>query len=138
MVYSGRVSLMMRVSMFSTTAAFFRFLIVDVLLDVLRFPLWWYARGAVVGAAWWRAQLKNGSDALALIVLAKNLGRPMFGDYTREGRAISFGVRLVQLVVSFALYLLWVLVVTAAWCAWFFVLPALIYLVLWISSYARA
>lgn len=123
-------------SMNNQALVFIRFLAVDVVMDVLRFPLWWYSRGVVRGAQWWRRQLKNGSDLLAITVLAKNLGRPMFGDYTREGRAISFGVRIVQLTISTVLYLAWLAVTTILWLCWFLLLPAVIVFFLYELSHA--
>ncbi|MBI3956881.1 MAG: hypothetical protein HY340_02725 [Candidatus Kerfeldbacteria bacterium] len=109
---------------------FARFVFVDVLFDVVRFPFWWYARGVTKGFRWWLEQLEDGEERLALIVLIKNLGRPMFGDYTREGRAISFVVRIVQLAVSIILYGVWTILVTLAWVVWFLAIPAVIFYVL--------
>jgi hypothetical protein len=114
---------------------FLRFLVVDVAFDVLRFPLWWYQHGVVAGFRWWVQQLEGGEARLALIVLMKNLGRPMFGDYTREGRAISFGVRLVQLVVSIALFIVWFAVITVLWFSWFLLFPAILLLLIYLLGY---
>ncbi|MFH1171139.1 MAG: hypothetical protein V1778_01195 [bacterium] len=109
---------------------FFRFLIVDILWDVVRFPVWWFRYGLTNVARWWVGKVVSGEERLALVVLMKNLGRPMFGDYTREGRAISFGVRIVQLAVSLVLFAGWFVVITLLWIAWFALLPATIALLL--------
>lgn len=114
---------------------FLRFVFVDFLWDVVRFPVWWFHRALVSGAFWWSRQLRDGEERLALTVLMKNLGRPMFGDYTKEGRAISFGVRIIQLIVSLALFVLWFFVVTIGWIAWILVLPAIVVFILSVALY---
>lgn len=108
---------------------FVRFLVTDIVLDVVRFPVWWYTRGAAQVAAWYGQQLGFGIDRLALIVLLRNLGRPMFGDYSWQGRIISFFVRIVQLIVSIILFVGWFAWHTAVFLAYFALLPAVVWLV---------
>ncbi len=109
---------------------FVRFLVTDIILDVVRFPVWWYTRGALHVAGWYGQQLAFGIDRLALLVLLKNLGRPMFGDYSKQGRLISFFVRIVQLVVSTILFFGWVVWHTLVFLAYCILLPAVIWLIL--------
>ncbi len=116
----------------SATVLFLRFFVVDVLFDVVRFPIWWYTSGLVRTLRWYGNQLRYGVDRLALVVLAKNLSRPMFGDYTREGRLISFAVRIVQLLVSFVLYLGWVIIMTALLVAYGALPVAVVALVIYV------
>lgn len=96
----------------SSTVLFFRFIVLDLVLDIVRFPAWWYSRGAVRAGQWYVRSLGDAIDRLALKVLAQNLGRPMFGDYTREGRIISFFMRIIQLVISAILFAAWWAVLT--------------------------
>ena len=114
---------------------FLHFVLVDVLWDVVRFPVWWFHRAFVSGALWWARQLADGEERLALVVLMKNLGRPMFGDYTKEGRAISFGVRLIQLAVSLVIFVLWFILVTLGWIAWILLLPGVVVFLLFLAVY---
>lgn len=115
----------------STPALLFRYLILDVIVDVFRFPVWWYTRGVVHAWVWYRSSVRNTSDALALVVLLKNLGRPMFGDYTKEGRAISFGVRIVQLIVSLTIFVVWWAMLSLLCISWLLVIPAILLLIIY-------
>ncbi|MBI4414690.1 MAG: hypothetical protein HY566_00440 [Candidatus Kerfeldbacteria bacterium] len=96
----------------SSAALFLRFIFLDLVLDIVRFPAWWFSRGAVKAVQWYGRTLEDALDRLALKVLAQNLGRPMFGDYTREGRIISFFMRIIQLVISTILFAGWWVILT--------------------------
>ncbi len=120
----------------NTASLLFRFVAIDVLLDVVRFPYWWYSRGTVLVLGWYVSVLRDGASRLALVVLLKNLGRPMFGDYTREGRIISFLVRIVQLLVSYVLFLLWWFAVTLLLFGYLLLLPAAVFYVFYLWSHA--
>lgn len=109
--------------------------LLDILLDIVRFPLWWYTGGAANAGRWYGAKLRDGADALALVILLKNFDRPMYGDYSREGRIISFFVRLVQLAVSFVLYAAWFSFVTTGFLIWFLMLPAFVWFIGYVSAY---
>lgn len=111
--------------------------LLDVVFDVVRFPVWWYTRGTMSAGRWYAQKLRDGSDALALLILLKNFDRPMYGDYSREGRIISFFVRLAQLAVSFVLFALWFVLVTLGFIAWFFVLPAFVWFLVYVTSYGN-
>lgn len=109
---------------------FVRFLVTDIVLDVVRFPVWWYTRGAAHVAGWYGEQLGYGLDRLALLVLLKNLGTPMFGDYSWQGKIISFFVRIVQLFVSIILFFGWMVWHTLVFIIYFLLLPAIVWLIL--------
>jgi hypothetical protein len=70
----------------------------EVVLRALRFPLWWYSRGFVeVGRSLLGAE-QGWVDRLGLRILLTNMFVPMFGDYTRSGRIISFFIRVALLI----------------------------------------
>lgn len=72
----------------------------EVVLRTLQFPLWWYTRGvADLGRTLLRIEL-GWFERLGIRILLANLFVPMFGDYTRSGRAISFVVRLFLFVAK--------------------------------------
>jgi hypothetical protein len=67
-------------------------------LKVVYFPLWWYGRGlsnCVRGVFSW---LRGQSRAIGAWVWIRNLFVPMYGQRDIAGRAISFVIRLVQIV----------------------------------------
>lgn len=47
---------------------------------------------------------------LSLPILLKTMGKPMYGDYSRSGRIISFFMRLVLVISRLVLVVLWTLV----------------------------
>jgi len=78
----------------------------------------WY----VVSPAWfWHAAMSSiGSfdEILALRATAKNIFRPVFQDYTFQGRLIGFFLRLGRIVAGLVMYffiLLFWMILLATW-----------------------
>ncbi|MDP2789968.1 MAG: hypothetical protein Q8O51_02460 [bacterium] len=94
-----------------------RFVFRELVVDVLFFPAWWYGKGLVRVGAFTLSRMGEFTNRSRWSpkVWFQNLFVPMYGDYSRSGRAISFFVRLI---VGLALTV--VLVVTLAAYALFF------------------
>ncbi|MFN3301872.1 MAG: hypothetical protein ACK413_02520 [Patescibacteria group bacterium] len=75
----------------------FKNFIFDPLLSILYFPLWWYSQGLVKFFNFLKKTFKEISCPFVLKILLANLFKPMYGDYSREGRIISFFMRLFHL-----------------------------------------
>ncbi len=75
----------------------FKNFILDPILSVLYFPLWWYSKGLIKFFKFLHSFLKEISSPFVLKILIANLGKPMYGDCSREGRIISFFMRLFHL-----------------------------------------
>lgn len=97
--------------------------LLDVIVDVVRFPAWWYSTGLAAVGRWWAVKLGDANDVLAIRVMAQNLTRPMYGDFSREGRLISFVLRLIWIVVASALFLVWFLLMSAFVVGYLLLLP---------------
>jgi hypothetical protein len=94
-------------------------LFLDWLGEILYFPIWWYGPGLKkICLRTWQKVRRLGVN-LALLILLRNIFRPMFGQYDRAGRAISFVMRLLLLffrllifavlsLVYFLLVLVWI------------------------------
>lgn len=69
-------------------------------LNPITFPLWWYTIG--FGVVWQRArqQFRYGLKKTAFRLFLRNLRHPLYGDYTRSGRIISFFLRIVLLIAK--------------------------------------
>ncbi len=67
-------------------------------LNPLTFPLWWYTVG--LGVVWDRCiqQFRYGLKKTAFRLFLRNLRHPLYGDYTRSGRIISFFLRIVLII----------------------------------------
>lgn len=60
-------------------------------------------------------------ERLSIRILLKNIGRPMYADYTRSGRIISFFFRVLLILVRGAVLAVWTVV-------------EVVILLLWVSS----
>ena len=93
-------------------------IILQILGEILYFPLWWYTAGffRLTKGAWrfWLAQ----ENILGFSVWAKNLFIPMYGQRDFAGRLISFVIRLVQIIFRGAVLLLWLAAVLAVLALW--------------------
>jgi len=93
-------------------------LLIEVLLDIVYFPLWWYTVGARHAGHWCFDLIKSGNSDLAPGLWLVNIFVPMYGQYDWRGRVISFFMRLVQIIArSFAL-VVWTIFCLALFAAW--------------------
>jgi hypothetical protein len=85
----------------------FGYLLKHIVLDTLYFPVWWYTRGFVRVMGWAETSLKEVERIAALKIWFKSMFKPMFQDYTKEGRIISFIMRVVLLIFKFLIVIIW-------------------------------
>ena len=106
-------------------------LVLDLIGEILYFPLWWYGSGLkqTILSVW--RYIKNTSRDLGLVILFKNLFKPMFGQYDKEGRLISFFMRLVITFSKLIMFILLSLLYLTAIIFWIFLPP----LVVWALIY---
>lgn len=72
-------------------------LVIDTVMGVVGFPLWWYTRGLSQFARFvWRT-LSDYQATLGIVVWVKNIFVPMYGSYDIPGRIISFFMRLAMI-----------------------------------------
>ncbi len=104
-----------------------RFVLGDVLFDVFRFPVWWYTTGTKNAAQFTWQEFLSILNRLSIPILVRNLGKPMYGDYSKSGRIISFFVRIIVFVFRFFGMLIWSVVLLAGFIAWLALMPAIVY-----------
>ncbi|MBT4349958.1 hypothetical protein HOD19_04260 [bacterium] len=81
-------------------------LFIDLIGEILYFPIWWYTRGLKgVFVYIWRS-VKKLAYSLSLKVMITHLLSPMFGQYDRAGRAISFFMRFILLISRFVVFVI--------------------------------
>lgn len=93
-------------------------LFIDLIGEILYFPIWWYTRGLkrIVLFIW--SSIKKLSRNLSLKVMITSLFRPMFAQYDRAGRIISFFMRLILLIsriIVFVLFFIFYLALLIFW-----------------------
>src|SRR3989344_7808394 len=85
-----------------------KILLVDLIGEILYFPIWWYTQGLTRILAYVFDSIRNTNRNLAVGLMFKNLFKPMFGQYDREGRIISFFFRII---LTFSRSIIFVLLV---------------------------
>lgn len=102
----------------NATTKGFTFLFRNIIGDMLYTPVWWYTQGlGEVAKGLWNEAL-DYAHALSLKILFRNLLTPMFGDYSRSGRVISFFVRIAQFAVKVIMMIIWLLVLVLVLVLW--------------------
>ncbi|MCD4761078.1 hypothetical protein K8R42_04230 [bacterium] len=97
----------------------------DLIGEILYFPIWWYTQGLKRTALYIFNSIKNTSRNLALVVMFKSLFKPMFGQYDREGRLISFFMRIILTLARLILFIVLATLQLAMLVFWI-ILPALV------------
>lgn len=93
-------------------------IVVDVIGDVLYFPLWWYSAGLRYRLQRFVMSVTTMADQLALRLLVLNIFKPMFAQSDRAGRIISFFMRIVILIarsIYFFVFMLLQLLLIVFW-----------------------
>ncbi len=91
---------------------------VDLLGDVLYFPIWWFTLGLKKSALFFWSQFLGLEAGLGFRIWFLNLFQPMFGQRDIAGKLISFVIRLVQIFVRGLLLILGFVVILAAFIVW--------------------
>ena len=64
--------------------------ILEPIIAILYFPVWWYSVALVKRIKGLNRRVGIFAHFLGLKILLMNLFKPMFGEYSRSGRIISF------------------------------------------------
>lgn len=102
----------------STSSRAAIFLLREFVGDVVYFPVWWYSRGLASTGRSLLSQWFGLSNRMSIPILARTMGRPMYGDYTRSGRIISFFFRIFLLVSRLVVFAVWTVVLIVAMLGW--------------------
>lgn len=81
-------------------------IIIDLVGEILYFPIWWYTQGLKRMILYVINSIRNTNRDLALTLMLKSMFKPMFGQYDKEGRIISFFMRLVLIIARLVLFIL--------------------------------
>ena len=66
----------------------------------------------------WRSTAANFEAELAVVSTFKNLSRPLFQDYSREGRIIGFFMRLARIIAGIVVQLVLAILFIALTIGW--------------------
>lgn len=107
----------------------FTFIFRELIIDVLRFPVWWYSTGTVNVFRRIGHEIADWGARLSLRILLRNMFKPMYGDYTRSGRAISFFMRLMVFGAKSIVFVIWTVILSALGILWLVLPLAIVYLI---------
>lgn len=97
---------------------FVKYIIIDLLGDLLYFPVWWYTSGFKKFVFFCIKKIKNVENSLGISIWLNNLFVPMYGQYDLQGRIISFFARLFQFIVrliGFGVFFILILLLPIIW-----------------------
>ena len=106
-----------------------KYIFIDILAEIVYFPIWWYTRGLLKLVKNLFQELKNQSRALALGLWLKNLLKPMYGDCTREGRMVSFFMRVVILKGRLIILAIYAVILVLVLVFYLGLMPGAVYLI---------
>lgn len=66
-------------------------------LSIFAFPVWWYSEGIQLAWAHMKERYRYVLRSTGLLIFLKNIAQPLYGDTTRQGRAISAFIRVILL-----------------------------------------
>ena len=89
---------------------FFQLFFQRTILDVFRFPLWWYTSGMLMMFRWFVHAMRAREERTGFLLWARNLFVPMYGQRDWQGKAISFFFRFIFLFFRFLAMFCWALV----------------------------
>lgn len=105
---------------------------VEIIWDVIYFPIWWYSKGLMrvinfcINSASFHVNRR-----MALGIWVKSMFKPMYGDYTREGRIISIFMRVIVLIWKLVGTVLWMAVLVVVFVLWIVLPIIVIYFILY-------
>jgi len=105
------------------TILIFQRIILDILWDIVYFPIWWYTRGAKRALLWCLKLFRNGNQILAPGIWLRNIFVPMYGQYDWQGRIVSFFMRLIQIFFRSIALLFWFVISLGLFFVYLALLP---------------
>jgi len=102
-----------------------KFVTIEIIGDILYFPIWWYTRGAKKSFLFFWNEIVATQKGLGVGIWIKNLFRPMFAQADWQGKIISFLMRVAQIIIRSIALVFWTVILLVAFFAWL-VLPIFI------------
>ena len=114
----------------SLTTSTIKYFFAEVLIDFIKFPIWWYSAGLVTAAKRFSRHLKFGLQYTGLKVWLLSIFKPMFGETSFQGRLISFFMRLFLLIFRTISMVVWLIVSLVILIFWVTLPPFIIYMII--------
>ncbi len=113
-----------------------KFVLLDFLGSVIRFPFWWYSDGLMSVVRWMGRSLQYRWRGYAIGLWVSHFFTPMYNSYDFTGRLISIVMRFVVIVARCFAFGVEAMLSALLVAIWFFAPPiCLICLLLTVSSH---
>ena len=86
-----------------------KIILVDIIWEIIYFPLWWYSSGVYRTGVFCLKRIKNQWNNMGLAIHFKFLFKPMYAQRDFAGRVISFFARFIQLIFKLVAFLVSIL-----------------------------
>jgi len=93
-------------------------MLLEFVLDILYFPIWWYTGGAKKALVWCYYQWQDANIQMAPGLWLKNIFVPMFGQHDWQGRLMSFFIRFCNVIVRSIFLLIWTGILAVVFVLW--------------------
>lgn len=104
-----------------------KFVAVDLIGDVIYFPIWWFTKGAKKSLLFFGQKIANTEKYLGVGIWASNLFKPMFGQTDWQSKLISFFMRLFQIIVRTIALAVWTIILVSFFIIWMLVPILIVY-----------
>lgn len=105
-------------------------LVLESILDIIYFPLWWYTSGIAYAVNGAQNSISVANNTLAPFMWLKNLFVPMFGQHDFQGRMVSVIMRFLNFVFRGIGLLIWTIVIFGLLLAWVLVPLGIVYMLI--------
>ncbi|MFA6392337.1 MAG: hypothetical protein WCW66_06385 [Patescibacteria group bacterium] len=102
-----------------------KYVFLELIGKLIYFPVWWYTTGTKKVLFFIGREIAGVANALGISILFKNLLKPMYGDYSKSGRIISFFMRIIQYVFLLISISIWSVLMALLFIVWL-VLPIIV------------
>ncbi|MBL8029634.1 MAG: hypothetical protein JNN11_00050 [Candidatus Doudnabacteria bacterium] len=100
-------------------------------LNILSLPVWWYSIGLKIALKNAEQNFSFGVKKSGIILFARHIGEPLYGDYTRTGRIVSFFLRLALTFFKLASISLRGMIILIFLLSYLVILPFSILILVW-------
>jgi hypothetical protein len=108
-----------------TSLNILKLIFVDLILEIIYFPFWWYSSGLYRTGVFCLKKIKEQWNNMGLGIHFKFLFKPMYAQRDFAGVMISFFIRLIQLIFKLSIFLVIILVFLLIFLLWI-VLPLIV------------
>jgi len=98
-------------------------------LNILTFPYWWYTVGFSLFWKWANRRRHYSLQKTGLLVFARHMKEPLYGDYTKSGIFLSFIIRIFLLGYKLLVFSIQMLILVLLGFCYTFLIPLIIIMI---------